>query len=67
MKDGQEPPEEAADAAGHDAGDVAQVEAAVRGGVVPSRVDDPVLEYAGSEPGMYPPHHLEELRAEWPD
>ena len=57
----------AAEAAGLGAGDIVQVEAAGRGRVMLSRVDDPVLEYAGSEPGMYAPDHLERLRAEWPD
>ena len=60
-------PKAAADAAGLGAGDVIRVEAAGRGRVVLSRVDDPVLKYAGSEPGMYPPGYLQQLRAEWPD
>jgi len=60
-------PKAAAEAAGLDAGDIVQVEAAGRGKVVLSRVDDPDLKYAGSEPGMYPPDYLDTLRGEWPD
>lgn len=60
-------PKAAADAAGLGAGDVMRVEATGRGRVVLSRVDDPILKYAGSEPGMYPRGYLERLRSEWPD
>jgi bifunctional DNA-binding transcriptional regulator/antitoxin component of YhaV-PrlF toxin-antitoxin module len=57
-------PAAAAAAAGLEAGDIVQVEAAGRGRVVLSRVDDPVREYAGSEPGMYPPDYLEASRGD---
>ncbi len=66
MKVGREPPEVPA-TEGLDAGDDVEVEAAIPRIEVPTRVDDPVLKYAGSEPGVYPPDYLEELRAEWPD
>jgi bifunctional DNA-binding transcriptional regulator/antitoxin component of YhaV-PrlF toxin-antitoxin module len=60
-------PKQAAEAAGLGAGDVIRVEAAGRGRVVLSRVDDPVLKYAGMLTDVYPPNAVEELRAEWPD
>jgi bifunctional DNA-binding transcriptional regulator/antitoxin component of YhaV-PrlF toxin-antitoxin module len=60
-------PTQAAEAAGFGPGDVVRVEAAGRGRLVISRVDDPILEHAGMLTDIYPPNVLALLRAEWPD
>jgi bifunctional DNA-binding transcriptional regulator/antitoxin component of YhaV-PrlF toxin-antitoxin module len=51
--------------AGLAAGDELQVEAAGPGRIVLVRVDDPVRQFAGCLPDVYPRDYLQRLREEW--
>lgn len=58
-------PNEIVAAAGLNVGDELRVEAEGPGRVVLTRVEDPLLEFAGALTGTYGPGYLEQLRGEW--
>jgi bifunctional DNA-binding transcriptional regulator/antitoxin component of YhaV-PrlF toxin-antitoxin module len=58
-------PVEALARAGIQVGDPLKVEARASGEIVLIREEDPLVRYAGSLTGLYPPGELEQLRSEW--